>query len=95
MFDINVSGGHKAFHTARRAGVKRLFRLPCYVSLPEPHPLLQFSFRDAVRRRPGRVERGAPRSSWAGAAPTPLRLRSHRPDKLSAVSYQLSASHLP
>src|SRR5262245_20405460 len=24
MFDINVNGGHKVFHAARRAGVKRL-----------------------------------------------------------------------
>lgn len=117
MFDINVSGGHKAFHTARQAGVrrfihlssaavygggvhlseqaplhpapdclhavhhahleklleiefpecvrfrpqiilgphsrpalKRLLRLPCYVSLPEPHPLLQCVHEDDVAR---------------------------------------------
>lgn len=117
MFEINVTGGHKAFHTARQAGVrrfiqlssaavygggvhlseqapldpapaclqavhhahleklleiefpecvrfrpqnilgphsrpalKRLFRLPCYLRLPEPHPLLQCVHEDDVAR---------------------------------------------
>lgn len=117
MFDINVNGGHKVFHAARRAGVRRLihissasvygsgvhlseaaplkplpqllfarhqahleklleiefpecvrfrphfvlgpharsalrrlFNLPCYVSLPEPHPLLQCVHEDDAAR---------------------------------------------
>ncbi len=117
MFDINVNGGHKVFHAARRAGVKRLillssaavygsgvhlneaaplkplpqfpharhqahlerlleiefpecvrlrphfvlgpharpalkrlFNFPCYLRLPEPHPLLQCVHEDDVAR---------------------------------------------
>lgn len=117
MFDINVNGGHKVFHAARRAGVRRLvyvssaavygsgvhlseaaplkplpqlpfarhqahlekllaiefpecvrlrphfvlgpharpalqqlFRLPFYVSMPEPHPLLQCVHEDDAAR---------------------------------------------
>jgi nucleoside-diphosphate-sugar epimerase len=117
MFDINVNGGHKAFHTARQCGarrlihlssaavygggvhlsehapldpvpacvhavhqahlerlleiefpectrlrphillgphsqpeLKRLLRLPCYVRLPEPQPLLQCVHEDDVAR---------------------------------------------
>ena len=117
MFDINVTGGHKVFHAARRAGVRRLihmssaavygsgvhlseaaplrplprlvfarhqahleklleiefpecvrfrphfvlgpharpalrrlFNLPCYVSMPEPHPLLQCVHEDDAAR---------------------------------------------
>ena len=130
MFDVNVNGGHKAFHIARQAGVrrlihlsstavygsgvhlsehaplhpapdclhavhqahlerlleiefpecvrlrpqimlgvharpalKRLFRLPCYVRLPEPHPLLQCVHEDDVAQAMllalGRDVRGA------------------------------------
>ena len=130
MFDINVNGGHKVFHAARRAGVrrfihlssaavygggvhlgetaalhpapgqlhalhqahleqlleiefpecvrlrphlvlgpnarpaiKRLLRLPCYVRLPTPYPLLQCVHEDdvaqAVLLALGREARGA------------------------------------
>ena len=76
MFDINVNGGHKVFHAARRAGVKRLiyvssaavygsgvhlreeapFRPPPQLAVARHHAhlekLLAIEFPECVRFRP-------------------------------------------
>ena len=76
MFDINVNGGHRVFHAARRAGVKRLIHMSSAavygsgVHLSETAPLrpfpqlsharhqahleklLEIEFPDCVRLRP-------------------------------------------